>query len=265
MRALLLVIAALLAQAPAAPPTYSPIQDGDAHGDPPYLLEEGWAPLLDGTSLAGWQACDPKAPNDWRAVWAISYERVLSPTQLSGRGSGGGVILNGATGKTANLCSSRAFGDIELYLEFMLPKGSNSGVYLQGLYEMQILDSFGKPEPLTYGDLGGIYHQWIDNTGVGGSGPRVNASRRPGEWQSYQAWFRAPQFDASGKKVQPARFLRVLLNGQLVQTDVDVPGPTRSGIDRPEGAEGPLMLQGDHGPIAYRNIHVRPLRPLVVR
>ena len=145
----------------------------------------------------------------------------------------------------------------------MLPKGSNSGVYLQGLYEMQILDSWGNTEPPTSSDLGGIYHQWIDNRGVGGSAPRVNAARRPGEWQSYQAWFRAPRFDAAGKKIEPARFLRVLLNGQLVQSDVDVAGPTRSALDLPEGAAHPLMLQGDHGAVAFRNIHVRPLRPIV--
>ncbi|BCS32265.1 hypothetical protein TBR22_A14750 [Luteitalea sp. TBR-22] len=265
MRALLILVLALLSQAPSTAPTPSPIQDGEAHGDPPFLLEDGWEPLLDGTSLAGWQACDATAANAWRAVRAIRYDGALAPAALSGLGGNGGVILNGPTGKTANLCTSRTFGDVELYLEFMLPKGSNSGVYLQGLYEMQILDSFGKPEPLTYGDLGGIYHQWIDGKGVGGSGPRVNAARRPGEWQSYQAWFRAPRFDASGRKLQPARFLRVLLNGQLVQTDIDVPGPTRSAIERAESPEGPLMLQGDHGPIAYRNIHVRPLRPLVIR
>ena len=265
MRVLLLLALALLAQPPAQSPAPSPIQDGDAHGDPPFLLEEGWEPLLDGSTLAGWQACEARAGNDWRAVRAIRYERILAPTQLTGRGTSGGVILNGPTGKTANLCSTRTFGDIELYLEFMLPKGSNSGVYLQGLYEMQILDTWATTEPLGSGDMGGIYHQWIDNRGVGGSAPRVNAARRPGEWQSYQAWFRAPRFDASGKKVQPARFLRVLLNGQMVQTDVDVAGPTRAALERPEGAEGPLMLQGDHGPIAYRNIHVRSLRPLVTR
>jgi hypothetical protein len=114
-------------------------------------------------------------------------------------------------------------------------------------------------------DLGAIYHQWIDNRGVGGAAPLVNAARRPGEWQSYQAWFRAPRFDGSGKKTQPARFLRVLLNGQLVQKDVDVPGPTRASLSTPEAAQHALMLQGDHGPVAFRNIHVRPLRPLVMR
>lgn len=260
MRALLLLALAVLAQAPSL----SPVQDGDAHGDPPYLLEDGWEPLLDGSSLAGWRACDAQASNDWRAVRAIRFERLLSPTQLSGRGTGGGVILNG-TGKTANLCTTRAFGDIELYAEFMLAKGSNSGVYLQGLYEMQILDSWGAKEPLTSSDLGGIYHQWIDNRGVGGSAPRVNATRRPGEWQSYQAWFRAPRFDAAGTKTAAARFVRVLLNGQLVQQDVDVAGPTRAALNLPEGPARPLMLQGDHGPVAFRNIHVRPLRELVVR
>lgn len=260
MRTLLLLVLALTAQAP----TFSPIQDGEAHGDPPFLLEDGWEPLLDGSSLAGWQACDGSVKHEWKAVRAIRYERILGPTQLSGRGTTGGVIINGA-GKTANLCSTRAFGDIELYAEFMLAKGSNSGIYLQGLYEMQILDSWGTTEPMSSSDLGGIYHQWIDNRGVGGSAPRLNAARRPGEWQSYQAWYRAPRFDASGTKLEPARFLRVLLNGQLVQADVDVAGPTRAALDHPEGPAYPLMLQGDHGPVAFRNIHVRPLRPLIVR
>jgi hypothetical protein len=259
MRALLIVLA-LVAQAPAV----SVIQDGDAHGDPPFMLEDGWEPLLDGSSLAGWRACDATSTSDWRAVRAIRYERILSPTTLAGRGTGGGVMLNGPVGKTSNLCTTREFGDIELYLEFMVPKGSNSGVYLQGLYEMQILDSWGNTEPPTSSDLGGIYHQWIDNRGVGGSAPRVNAARRPGEWQSYQAWFRAPRFDA-GRKIAPARFLRVLLNGQVVQHGVDVAGPTRSALDVPEAAAHPLMLQGDHGAVAFRNIHVRPLRPIVVR
>jgi hypothetical protein len=93
----------------------------------------------------------------------------------------------------------------------------------------------------------------------------VNASRRPGEWQSYQAWFRAPRFDASGRKTENARFIRVLFNGQLVQKDVEIDGPTRAALEIPEAAQNPLMIQGDHGPVAFRHVYVRPLRPLVLR
>jgi 3-keto-disaccharide hydrolase len=263
MRMLVVVVAmgALLSQQRG----YSPIQDGDAHGDPPYLLEDGWAPLLNGTDLTGWKACDPNAKNDWYTAKAVRFERYLGPTQLQGRQGAGGTMLNGPTGRTANLCTDQSFGDVELYLEFMLAKGSNSGVYLQGLYEIQIFDSWGSTEPMTTSDGGAVYHQWIDEHGVGGSAPLVNAARRSGEWQSYQIWFRAPRFDASGKKSQPARFERVLLNGQLVQKEVDVEGPTRAARSIPEAAQNPLMLQGDHGPVAFRNIYVRPLRPLIVR
>jgi 3-keto-disaccharide hydrolase len=133
------------------------------------------------------------------------------------------------------------------------------------LYEIQIFDSWGSTDPMTTSDAGAVYHQWIDERGVGGSAPLVNASRRPGEWQSYQIWFRAPRFDSSGKKLESARFLRVLFNGQLVQKDVDVAGATRAARSIPEAAQQPLMLQGDHGPVAFRNIYIRPLRPLVVR
>ena len=174
-------------------------------------------------------------------------------------------MLNGQTGRTANLCSERTFGDVELYLEFMLAKGSNSGVYLQGLYEIQIFDSWGSTEGVKTSDAGAIYHRWIDEQGVGGSPPLINAARRPGEWQSEQAWFRAPRFDAAGKKTQPARFVRVLFNGQLVQKDVDIEGPTRAHLETPEAAVNPLMIQGDHGPVAFRNVYVRPLRPLILR
>lgn len=257
----LLALGALLQQ----PPRLSVIQDGKPHGDPPYLLEEGWEPLLNGTDLSGWKGCDAGAKNEWLTTRAIRYERYLGPTQLNGRAAPSGVILNGPTGRTANLCTERSFGDVELYLEFMIAKGSNSGVYLQGLYELQIFDSWGSIDPMETSDGGAIYHRWIGEQGVGGSAPRVNAARRPGEWQSYQVWFRAPRFDAAGKKLEPARFERVLFNGEIVQSDVAVDGPTRAHLERPEAAQNPLMLQGDHGPVAFRNIQVRPLRPLIVR
>src|ERR1051326_6330254 len=164
-------------------------------------------------------------------------------------------MLNGPHGRTVNLATDQKFSDIELYLEFMLAKGSNSGVYLHGLYEVQIFDSYGSTEPVTSSDCGGIYHRWIDNHGVGGSAPSRNASRRPGEWQSYHIWFRAPRFDASGKKTENAKFIRALFNGLSVQSNVEVDGPTRAAMNIPEAAGNPIMLQGDHGPVAFRNVY----------
>ena len=147
----------------------------------------------------------------------------------------------------------------------MIAKGSNSGVYLHGLYEVQVFDSFGSTEKMTSSDGGGIYHRWIDNKGVGGSAPSRNASRPPGEWQSFQIWFRGPRFDAAGKKTANAHFIRVLHNGLSVQENVEVEGGTRAHMSIPEAATNPIMLQGDHGPVAYRHVYIRPLRPIIER
>ena len=147
----LLALGALLQQ----PPRHAVVQDGDTHGDPPYLLEEGWEPLLNGTDLAGWKSCEAAAKNEWYTTRSVRYERYLGPTQLNGRAAPSGVILNGPTGRTANLCTERSFGDID--------------------------------------------------------------------------------------------------------------GPTRAHLSVPESPQNPLMIQGDHGPVAFRNIYVRPLRPLIVR
>ena len=147
----------------------------------------------------------------------------------------------------------------------MVAKGSNSGVYLHGLYEVQVFDSYGSEEPMTSSDGGGIYHKWINNQGVGGSAPSHNASRRPGEWQSYYILFRGPRFDAAGHKTENGRFLRVVHNGLTVQRNVEVDGPTRASMNIPEAATNPIMLQGDHGPVAYRNIYIRPLREIIER
>jgi hypothetical protein len=131
-------------------------------------------------------------------------------------------------------------------------------VYLHGLYEVQILDSYGA-EKIGVHDCGAIYERWINEKGVGGSAPLVNASRPPGEWQSFHIWFRAPRFDGTGKKVEDARFLKVEHNGIVIQRDVIVPGPTRASLDISEASQNPLMLQGDHGPVAFRNMYVRKL------
>jgi hypothetical protein len=256
----LFLITALSAVAQVRPE----LNDGDAHGDAPYLLEDGWTPLLNGKDVSGWHG-RTAAKNEWFTTRGVRWERLLAPTRLFGIPEPAGTILNGPNGRTVDLVTDQKFGDLELYLEFMIPKGSNSGVYLHGLYEIQVFDSWGSSEPVTSSDCGGVYHRWINNRGVGGSAPSRNASRRPGEWQSFQIWFRAPRFDASGRKTENARFIRVLHNGLSVQNNVEVDGPTRAAMDIPEAPMNPLMLQGDHGPVAYRNIYVHALRPIVER
>ncbi len=237
--------------------------DGAHHGDPPFVLEDGWRSFLSGRDLSGWH-CHPthgnaSDTNTWRAVRGVRWDPLDDPTVLEGTETPGDRIING--GKTCNLITDERFGDIELYLEFMVAERSNSGVYLHGLYEVQILDSFGKAEVGT-GDGGAIYHRWIDEKPVDGSPPKVNANRRPGRWQSFHIWFRAPRFDEAGKKTENARFVRVLHNGLLVQKDVDLRGPTRAHLPIPEASRNPIMLQGDHGPVAFRNIYIRPLRSI---
>jgi hypothetical protein len=250
---------------PAAAQKLPELNDGEDHGDPPFLLEEGWRPLFNGRDLAGWHPQDDRAKNEWMTTRGVRWERLLGPTRLFAVPLPGDRLLNGPNGRTVNLVTDEKFGDLELYLEFLLAKGSNSGVYLHGLYEVQIFDSWGSWEPMKTSDCGAIYHRWIDGQGVGGSPPSRNASRRPGQWQSFQIWFQAPRFDAAGRKVQNARFLRVLHNGLSVQENVEVEGPTRAHMPLEEAPLNPLMLQGDHGPVAFRHIYARPLRPIIKR
>jgi 3-keto-disaccharide hydrolase len=235
--------------------------DGVAHGDPPYLLEDGWTPLLDGRNLDGWVAQDP-AKGAWSTAPGVFWDGA-APRGLLALPGAGDRIANGPKGGVSNLVTARKFGDVELYLEFLIPAKSNSGVYLHGLYEIQVFDSFGVGE-LQYLDCGAVYQRWNNGKGFGGTPPRVNASRRAGEWQSFHIWFQGPRFDGV-RKTANAKFVRVLHNGVLIHANVEVDGPTRSGMDLPEAARNPLMLQGDHGPVAYRNIYVRALRPLAGR
>ena len=239
----------------AAPPAAAPAEGGDAA----HRLEPGWIALINGRDLAGWRAQDPALPS-WSAVRAVGWSPVPDPRALSGAPAAGDRLFNGASGKASNLVTVARFGDIELYLEFLLPAKGNSGVYLHGLYEIQLLDSHGVTR-LRYGDCGGIYTRKVGEELVGGRPPLVNACRPAGQWQSLHLRFRAPRFAPDGRKLAPARFERVLLNGVVVQSDQEVSGPTHSSMSHPEAPENPLMLQGDHGPVAFREIHVRPLSP----
>ena len=224
----------------------------EMRGDGPYLVESGWRPLLNGKNLSGWHGLDGAAQN-WFTARGVVWKRVWNPKLLVAQPEPGDRIVNGAQGKTTNLVSDEKFGSFELYLEFLLAKGSNSGVYLHGLYEVQIFDSFGYAGPLTVGDCGGIY----ESEKGGGSAPVLNASRAPGEWQSLRIWFAAPRFDAAGNKIANAKVLRVALNGDVVQQNVNVPEPTVSHMNIAEAASNPIMLQGDHGPIAFRNVYIK--------
>jgi hypothetical protein len=90
--------------------------------------------------------------------------------------------------------------------------------------------------------------------------PSINASKKPGEWQQYVIEWQAPRFDAGGKKTENPKFLKVELNGQVLHKDLVMPGATPGGVVGKEVPQGPLMFQGNHGPVAYRNIIVEPLK-----
>jgi hypothetical protein len=205
---------------------------------------ESWANPIGDWFCAGGAESDPKDPKTLRA----------NPGQ--------GVLVNGQKGRTVDLLTKQEFGDVEVHVEFLIPKGSNSGVKFEGLYEIQIFDSFGVKNPKA-SDCGGIYpraeeepkYHHIDK----GFPPRTNASRPPGEWQTLDIIFQAPRFDAQNKKVANARFVKVVLNGQVIHEDVEVQTPTGSAWRlKKEVPEGPLLLQGTHGPVAFRNVRIKP-------
>jgi hypothetical protein len=216
--------------------------------------EEGWTDIIGGQGLAAWK----KPTGDW-TVAGDAQPDPKNPRRLVSK-SGGGVIVNGPIGRTRNLLSRENYGDLEAHFEFVIPKGSNSGVKLQGLYEIQIFDSFGV-DPPTANHNGGIYpraellprYHYLDQ----GVPPRVNASRPAGEWQTLDVIFRAPRFDADGKKVANARLDKVILNGQVIHENVELKTPTGHAWRNKEVATGPILLQADHGPVAFRKIRVR--------
>ena len=242
----------------------APSTDDGFLWDAPYRIQKGWQPLLDGKDLQGWHSQagwrgDEKRLTEWFTTSDVTWSRIYTPMALTAKRTGGPIIINGDNSHTSNLITDKKFGDMELYLEFMVAKGSNSGVYLHGLYEVQVFDSYAVNNPLTTGDAGAIYERWDNGRGYGGSAPLLNASRPPGEWQFYHIWFRGPRFDSTGHKTENARFIRVVYNGLVVQNNFEIDGPTRSALEIPEAAINPIMLQGDHGPVAFRNIYVKPL------
>ncbi len=152
-------------------------------------------------------------------------------------------------GQSLDIYSEKKWGNCRIELEVLVAKGANSGIYVMGEYEVQILDTFGK-EKLGGGGMGPTY---------GAQPPRTNACKKPGEWQNYLIDFVAPKFDAAGKKTANAVFRVVKLNGKILHENVEMKGPTPAGVTGKEAATGPIMFQGDHGAVAFRNIKISPL------
>jgi hypothetical protein len=208
--------------------------------------------LFNGKDLTGWKLRGGDTAAG-RSKWSVAGDVKLDPKDPRRfvTSEGMGVLVNGGDGHGVDLILDRMHGDCQLHVEFKVAQGSNSGVYLQGLYEVQILDSFGKKDAdLKFGDCGGIYDH---------APPRTNASLAPGQWQTFDITFRAPRFDEAGKKIANARFVKVIHNGKVIHENVEVKRPTTASLGGPERPQGTLLLQGDHGPVAFRNLRLRPL------
>jgi hypothetical protein len=210
--------------------------------------------LFNGKDLSGWKlrgdAEKAKAKSKWVVGRCVLDEKnpskfVVTEIPPGADGGPGARLLINASGGV-DLISEKSFTDCVVEVEFMIPKGSNSGIYLMGNYEVQVFDSYGK-EKVGPGDMGGIY-----NTAA----PKVNACKKPGEWQKIVIDFKAPRFEGD-KKVSNATFVKVVLNDQVIHENVEAKGPTGGQLGK-EVPEGPLMIQGDHGPIAIRSVTVTP-------
>ena len=203
---------------------------------------------FNGTDLKGWKTRDEKK-SKWRPMQVIVTEKeptVFSkPATLTDRYD----LVNAESGGT-DIYTEAKYTDVLVEVEFMIPKGSNSGVYLMGEYEVQIIDSFGKADDqLKPGDMGGIYTA---------AAPKKNVCKKAGEWQKFVIDFQAPKFEGD-KKTANGKFLKVTFNDVVIHENVEVTKSTGGGLTGKEVASGPLMFQGDHGPVAFRNIKITPV------
>ena len=214
--------------------------------------------LFDGTDLAGWQAMQLRIAGDMPGMVESIADYVPGRATEPARWEVANGVMTVAPG-TGAIETKQAFGDVQVHLEWNAPVAegksgqgySNSGVFFMGLYEVQILNSY-KNETYNNGQASSVYKQHI---------PLVNASRAPGEWQSYDIIFMAPRFSEKGRLVSPAR-ITVFHNGVLVQNNVELLGPTTyigASHYTPHPKKMPLALQ-DHGdPVQFRNIWIREL------
>ncbi len=213
-----------------------PGKEGDGQG----WLQLSYGDALDVFEADGWGLCEPIVEPSERGVFRIE------------EGDSAIVNLGESSGE---LLSEMEFGDCEVELHFMLPPGGDSGVYLQGRYEVQIVDSTGVKNPSPR-DCGGI----VPGVGWGGSAPRKNAFGGVGIWHQMNIDFQAPRFAPDGRKLQNARIHEVWIDDVLVQEGVELKGPTFGGWEG-EVATGPLRIQGNVQQVALRGIKVKPVPP----
>lgn len=183
----------------------------------------------------------PKLIRDKEPVWGNPIQ-LFNGQNLDGwkaMGNNQWVVENGVLKSPrsgANLVTEQKFTDFKLHIEFRCPTGSNSGVYLRGRYEVQIEDSYGKDPEKDY--MGAVY---------GFIKPTEMAAKPAGEWQSYDITL-------------VGRMVTVVANGKTIICNQEIPGITGGALDSYEGLPGPLYIQGDHGPIEYRNIVITPAK-----
>jgi len=205
---------------------------------------------FNGKDLSGWKT----KPGEGKNLWTVGSAKLdpRDPKRFVVSADGSELINNSpAHGQSLDLYTQVLHGDAVISLEVMVPKDSNSGIYVMGEYEVQVLDSYGKDANPGPGDMGAIY---------GAQPPKKPKYRAPGEWNSFEIHWQAPRFDAEGHKTANARFLKVVLNGAVIHENLEMPSATPGGVDGREKPKGPLMFQGNHGAVAYRNIRIEPLQ-----
>jgi hypothetical protein len=217
--------------------------------------KDGWIDLF---AVPNFAAFKP-VKSEWYMTPAVSVDSA-DVRKLAGAPGDGPIAVNGK-GRTTNFVTKQSFGDVELQFDFLMPKGSNSGVKFHGVYEIQLYDSYGKKDHLYGGDNGGVYprseskpYRHIDK----GIAPKSNASKPPGEWQRMEITFIAPRFGADGKRTEKAR-VTVKLNDQIVQDNLALECPTGNNWRKQEVKTGPLLIQADHGPVAFKNFRIREI------
>jgi len=210
-----------------------------------FAAEKFLALMPNSDTLDGWEFRGPKFMSKW--IVGVAMMDPKNPKKLTVIKSEDSTIELANTKKGGvDIYTEQAFGDCIVELEVMIPKGSNSGIYLMGQYEVQVVDSYGKKR-IKDSTMGGIF---------GAAAPKINAANRPGEWQKFLIEFRAPRFE-NRKRIAPAEFVKVELNGKVIHANVKIEkGPTSGALKNGEFAEGPLMLQGGMGAVAYRNIRI---------